>query len=319
MFGSNYFGQGYFGQGYADLKPRSRFTTRLSVDTARSIMVPWYQSGASAGLSGASNYNWHHNLSRSVATTYPGTNLPASFGTAPGGATYDRTTSGALAIPNASAGHLIRCVRVRANGPTNIGSASQEAQIFVCDRLLDVAIDQTSTSAQTLNTGTLPSRCANGWGIMALEANATLAGAGAVVASVSYTNQSGTSGRTASINTGTSLWPIFKNGTMLLMPLQAGDYRVQSIQSITLTNASSTAGAGKLALVIYEPAFHFDFQYHVDANFSVGGPGDIKDWLQTALVGFDPLACLELHYHCDQGTGNTGSTTLFFEFEMVID
>lgn len=135
--------------------------------------------------------------------------------------------------------------------------ATQPGTLLLCDRLMQVAgtsggtaIGVTTTTAQTINSGTLPSRdrtgTANGdsvlWGLEIVAAT----GAGTATPSISYTNQAGTSGETASlVDTYVASSAI---GAFYRFGLQAGDTGIKSVQSITL-GVSMTSGT--ICLVAY--------------------------------------------------------------------
>lgn len=136
--------------------------------------------------------------------------------------------------------------------------ATLPGTLMLCDRLMHVggtsggsAISPTTTTAQTINTGTLPSRdragSANGDGIMwGLEiVVATGVGTGATP-TLSYTNQAAASGKASTlIDTYAASSTI---GAFYRFNLTAGDTGIQSVQTLTL-NATMTSGT--LALVAY--------------------------------------------------------------------
>lgn len=122
---------------------------------------------------------------------------------------------------------------------------------MLIDRLCHMSgLSGTSTSAQTVNSATLP-RYTSGDGVMmAFEVYVNLGNTG-TTATVSYTNQAGTSGRTSQ--------PILVSGgaqqrdidSFVVIPLQDGDTGVQSVQSITL--AASTLTAGNFGITLFKP------------------------------------------------------------------
>lgn len=139
-----------------------------------------------------------------------------------------------------------------------LANCTQPGELLLCDRLMQVggnsggtAISVTTTTAQTINTGTLPSRddaqSANGAGVdWALEV-ITATGAGAATPTLSsYTNSAGTAAHSASlIDTYVASSAI---GAFYRFGRQAGDLGVQSVQTLTL-NTSMTSGS--IALVAY--------------------------------------------------------------------
>lgn len=135
--------------------------------------------------------------------------------------------------------------------------ATQPGTLLLCDRLMHVggnsggtAISVTTTTAQTINTGTLPARDVAGstngdgvnWGLEIITAT----GAGAATPSIGYTNQSGTASRTASlVDTYVASSAI---GAFYRFGMQAGDTGIRSVETLTL-NVSMTSGT--IALVAY--------------------------------------------------------------------
>jgi hypothetical protein len=128
---------------------------------------------------------------------------------------------------------------------------------MLCDRLMQVggnsggtAISVTTTTAQTINTGTLPARDADGltdgdmvqWGLEVITAT----GAGAATPAIGYTNSGGTTTRTASlVDTYVASSAI---GAFYRFGVQAGDVGIRSVQSLTL---SVSMTSGTIALVAY--------------------------------------------------------------------
>jgi hypothetical protein len=138
------------------------------------------------------------------------------------------------------------------------GVATQSGLLLLCDRLLHdgansagSAISMTSTSAQTINTTTLPARDINGAtagaGVLAGIEISTATGSSAPSSiTLGYTNSGGTTGRSATnINAAISSAPI---GSFFPIGLQAGDVGIQEVTSLTL---GSTWTSGALAIVLY--------------------------------------------------------------------
>jgi hypothetical protein len=175
--------------------------------------TPWYQ----AGLTGA--------------------------GSAPtgglNGATFSGTVAGQVPIPATVAGktsYLERAMLVHTGG---IGL------IRLVDRLWGDVPVVTTTTSQAITSPAWPSRDAvassNGVGVfLALECSSATGNGGAITnTTVSYTNSSGTSGRTATL----ASFPVTAvAGTWVPFSLQAGDIGVRSVQSVTL-GTSYVSGA----------------------------------------------------------------------------
>lgn len=137
------------------------------------------------------------------------------------------------------------------------GVATQPGVLMLCDRLLQAggvsagtAIAVTTTTAQTINTTTLPARdnagATAGAGVQwALEV-ITATGAGAATPAIGYTNSGATASRTASlIDTYVATSAI---GAFYRFGMQAGDSGIASVQSLTL---SVSMTSGTIALVAY--------------------------------------------------------------------
>lgn len=137
------------------------------------------------------------------------------------------------------------------------GAAGQAGTLLLCDRLLHdgansagSAISVTSTSAQTINTTTLPARDQNGAtagaGVLCGIEVSTATGSGTPTLTVGYTNSAGTTGRSATnIQASVASSPV---GTFYPIGLQAGDTGVSQVTSLQL---SATWTSGALAIVLY--------------------------------------------------------------------
>lgn len=131
-------------------------------------------------------------------------------------------------------------------------SSFYSGMLIVADRLgHQGGLDATVTSAQTTNLPTAAlTRYTSGVGVMiGLEIYATI-GSTTTTVSASYTNQAGTAGRTTPLRVfGVS----GANGaaTFLLLPLQVGDTGVKSVESVTVT--ASTGTAGNFGVTLFKP------------------------------------------------------------------
>ena len=180
----------------------------------------------------------------------------------PGAGLSPATTAGGVSLSSSSsqvAGQIYHADPVSGNAylARFRAAATQPGTLLLCDRLMHVggnsggtAISVTTTTAQTINTGALPSRdvagSANGDGVnWALEI-ITATAAGAATPSIGYTNQSGTASRSASlIDTYVASSAI---GAFYRFGMQAGDTGIKTVETLTL-NVSMTSGS--IALVAY--------------------------------------------------------------------
>ena len=250
-------------------------------------------------------------MSNTVPGTISGLTSPAFFGYgfgigsagypsgftlgSPGlsGAIVDGTTwtgGGIIPFVNAQSGQSSYLSGLNGN-PTGTKVGAMDLQIY--DLLwYNSGIVNSTTTAQTINSVTLPARdmngATNGVGIMVYL---VLTGAGTIPAStvitgttISYTNSSGVSGRTGTIFNGfNSQTTTMSAGLMCPFMLQGADYGVQSIQSITL--ASSYASLTPILLMIREIS-SINYPNGVNAQRTNTAANYRADWLQ---LGFPQL------------------------------
>lgn len=160
----------------------------------------------------------------------------------------------------------------------------------------------TTTTAQTINSVAFPARDLNGTvngdgcRIGLLVAVATTNGAVNNTATVSYTNQSGTAGRTATLvaQVGHQIPATAVAGTIVWFRLAAGDTGVQSIQSITL---ATSLGAGTVHLIVARPVLSVPA-----AAVNVGGYAVLQD--QTPGIRLYNGSCI---LHCYQASATTAT------------
>lgn len=189
------------------------------------------------------------------AGDFPGAGAACSAGVA--GESCTASMQGALGIPLLGSGKVARISRLSVS-PT--GAIAVGASCLLIDRLWqNSGLVSSTTTAQTVNSATWPARDGNGstngdrvqialesLGSQSLSANST--------ATISYTNQAGTSGRTGTISQNVSN-SVGANGHFYPFRLEGTDTGVRSVQSITL-NAS--LGAGKaIQLVAFRPLAMF--------------------------------------------------------------
>ena len=201
----------------------------MKTGTASDATGYWYCTSKDAGFPGA----W------SPGT--PGINGRVTDGTT----TAD---NGCLPIKNPATG---------ANYLTEItmGASVNHSHLFFDVLWVNSGIVVTTTTAQAIVTPTLPARdvngATNGEGCMIGMLTTTANTNAAVISNstMSYTNSSGTAGRTATLSAivGSQIPATPVIGTLIWFNLQAGDKGVQSIQSITL---GTSLGAGAVSLFI---------------------------------------------------------------------
>jgi hypothetical protein len=158
----------------------------------------------------------------------------------------NKNSAQSMPIPAISTG-ILRMLGARISVGT-FGAAG----LIVVD-LLNVSggLSGTVTTAQTTNLPTAAlTRHTSGEGVMAGIVIYTTVGTTATTVTISYTNSAGVSGRTS---TATSFGATgFREGNILIIiPLQAGDTGVQSIESVTVT--ATTGTAGNFGVCLFKP------------------------------------------------------------------
>ena len=176
----------------------------------------------------------------------------ADFGPTPAG-TYDTTLAG-VAVSSGGVPYLSAASGKQGYlGALQWTANSTGYQHVIADRLWhNGGFSATSTSAQTVNSAAFAARDANGstngLGVMiGVEVSAVMGASSPSTISVSYTNSSGTSGRTASLEDTQGLTSAPAGGFFRLK-LQAGDQGVRSVQSLTL---GATWTSGTFNMVAY--------------------------------------------------------------------
>lgn len=155
----------------------------------------------------------------------------AAQGTA-AGAVPTSLTNGALSFTNPTAGNsYLAKLQLAATIP---------GFLLIYDRLAHgSALSGTVTTAQTIGSPALTRPNATGVATLMFLEWYTATGATPTTATVSYTNQNGTSGQTSGAATVPANAPA---GLMSLIPFAAGDTGVQVIASATLLASTGTAG-----------------------------------------------------------------------------
>lgn len=205
---------------------------------------------------------------------------------APVGGTAPGIPSTAAALSSASGGAWIR--PVAGSGDQIVVSALLQPRSFGhCGMLIDRLSHQgglsgTVTTTQTTNLPTAAlTRYTSGVGVYAALEFYAAVGATNAVWTVVYTNQAGTGSRSVSFQIDYSPSIL----TFVPIPLQGSDTGVRSVQSVTLT--PSTGTAGNFGVVLFKPLMT------VAALTPAGGKmNDIFD-LPGWNTPIDDAACLE--------------------------
>jgi hypothetical protein len=113
---------------------------------------------------------------------------------------------------------------------------------ILADRLVHTSgLSGTSVVAQAVDSVALPDRAGAGEGVELWIEVYTQLGATARQVTASYTNQAGVAGRTATSST-IAIPATARPSVMSRLTLQAGDTGVQSVQTVTLSGSTGTAG-----------------------------------------------------------------------------
>lgn len=115
----------------------------------------------------------------------------------------------------------------------------------------------TTLTAQPSYASRVPSAAYNGLQLW-LEVSTAFASGNNWTVAVSYTNQSGVSGRTATIGPLAAASLVL--GLCYQFPLPAGDTGVQQVNSITVTNGTTAMTAGGFNVIVARPLWHASCQ-----------------------------------------------------------
>jgi hypothetical protein len=203
----------------------------------------------SGGNSGTPNNLFYHKVPRvaGVAATAPiigrGCSLWTYDGMPAGGAVPtvaaipDRTTTGALPFTAATGGRDLHLIGASIT-PVTAGV------YLLYDRLFHIGgLSGTSTAAQSVQGSPASpalTRNTGGAGNMAWYEIYTIVGTSAAVMTMDYTNQAGTSGRTSTINIGTTNFREVTRAQRI--QLAAGDTGIRAINTVTLSTTTGTVG-----------------------------------------------------------------------------
>jgi len=173
--------------------------------------------------------------------------------------------------------------------------------------LLNVSggLNGTLTTAQTTNLPTAAlTRHTSGEGVMAGIVIYTQIGSTATTVTISYTNSAGTSGRTSTATSlgGTGFREV---GVLLPIPLQAGDTGIRSIESVTVT--ATTGTAGNFGVCLFKPLSMISFE---SATGAMPLDAVSTGCIIGSLCEIDPNACLTISPFFATTTSLTGAIIL---------
>jgi len=199
------------------------------------------------------------------------------------GAICTKDTAGALKFNNAATGYDTFLAKVGISG-----AVTQTMHIY--DRLWhNSGLSGIVTTAQAISQPAL-TRYTNGVGVEAWLEIYTATGSTGVTATLSYTNSDGVSGRTATANLIAT--PVV--GQMMAFTLQTGDQGVLSVQSVTLSATTGTAGNFGVTLK----------KSIAEVPLAIIGVGQTLDFANLGLPKIEDDACISFMDHC---TGTTSA------------
>ncbi len=234
------------------------------------------------------------NLNQAVTSGFGIMATPTAFGS--GGTTYNQS-SFSTGFPRWSAGSGTTTYVGRAGlTMATAGSVHVYDLCWACSGF----VGNSNTAQNVVSFSGLPSRHSGGVGLEIWVGCSSAIGATAHNVTVSYTNQAGTSGRTTVSTAGITSMPANR---MYQLPLQSGDTGVQSIQSLTLSASSGTAG--NLWLLVMER--------YVGMSCPVPNVGRNYDFAELGLPTPSDEACL-LFVH--QGT-TTSSGIIIGQLDII--
>lgn len=177
-------------------------------------------------------------------------------------------------------------LRVQQASGSSFGSPGM---FILCDRLSHQGgLSGVTTGAQTTNLPTAAlTRYTSGVGVMAaLEIYTTIGTNGGVTVSASYTNTGPTSGRTTpAIQIGAANFR--EAGRLMLLPLQVGDVGVTSVESVTIS--ATTGTAGNFGVTLFKPLIAFNLSISesaVDPVLSGRMLGGLPELVDDACLFF---------------------------------
>jgi hypothetical protein len=197
----------------------------------------------------------------------------------------DKTSDNSIGpIPNATSGKL----QILGGRFNTSGIAGAMA---VAIDLLNVSggLNGTVTTEQTTNLPTAAlTRHTSGDGVFIGIIIYTIVGTTATTISVRYTNQAGTSNRVSTVTSfgGTGFREV---GRLIQIPLEAGDTGARSVEGVTLT--ATTGTAGNFGVCLFKPLMGFSLDsttgtIPIDAVSSGGMIGSMAEFDDDACLTF---------------------------------
>ncbi len=232
----------------------------------------FYQKSAQGSITSGS----FHSLWRTAGQPSAGALPPSGSGEVP-----TRSNPGALQGWTDASGSDVAYI-----AQASVSSGTVTIYYFY-DRLVHTSgLNSTLLTAQTVNTPAL-TRYTNGKGVEAwLEVYTTL-GASSRTVTISYTNQDGVSGRSGSCVVTTP-----PTGRMIPFNLQAGDTGVRSVETVTMSASTGTAGDFGITLL----------KRLVDIGNPMAPNSTPQDAFELGLPALEDNACIAMFVYSSATT-----------------
>jgi hypothetical protein len=197
----------------------------------------------------------------------------------------DKTSDNSIGpIPGATSGKLQIL-----GGRFNTSSLAGVSMVAIDVLNVSGGLNGTVTTEQTTNLPTAAlTRYTGGDGVFIGILIYALVGTTATTISVRYTNQAGTANRVSTVTSfgGTGFRDF---GRLILIPLQAGDTGVRSVEGVTLT--ATTGTAGNFGVCLFKPLMSFSLEsttgtMPLDAVSSGGMIGSMAEFDDDACLNF---------------------------------
>ena len=224
-------------------------------------------------------------LGRSLISSWTATPLAGTAPTTP--TTPTNVTVGALPFVNSAAVQRLAQVEASLGGILD-ATVLSSGVVIICDRLSHQGgLSGTVTTGQTTNLPTAPlTRYTDGVGVMAALEIYTAVGSTSTTVRASYTNELGISGKITSLTAfgGGGQQEV---GRFLILSLANSDRGVRSIESVTLS--ASTGTAGNFGVTLFKPLFIMPIQlagYRMLFDSILGMCGNVPQVFNDACLFF---------------------------------
>lgn len=218
-------------------------------------------------------------------TAWDGVGLPEAGAVPTTGVTYTSTSAGGIVHPG-TASRLVLVGAQTSGDPTS--GRLRGVRGMLIDRLSATGgLSSNTISTQTTNLPTAAlTRYTSGVGVMiGIECYSVTGFTTPPIVTASYTNTAGTAGRTATSIPLSNIPPI-SDEAFIILGLAAGDLGVLSVESVTVSVATGTAG--NLGVTLFKPLGFLGGLGWQDSRDIVGWNSDYSDaCLQLLISSFE--------------------------------